>query len=154
MREQAQFHPPRLVLVQFRGTVDLWTPELQRTRTYSRHEVSRGNGAIHWYVEQVADARIKARLLTQLALTRFAEALAFLDPAAREHTVVTTVLQPIDDEQALVSDDDGADSLARGSPRWRVLALTSGAQVSGRCACDALCSSNLSTWCDPVTERC
>ncbi len=61
-------------------------------------EVRRWNSTVHRYVEQVTDRCLEACLLTQFTLTRFAEALAFLHPATREHTVAPTVLQPIDDE--------------------------------------------------------
>lgn len=70
-------------------------------------EVGRWSGAIHWHVEQITDDRLKASLLAQFAPASLAEALTFLHPTTRKHPVVPTVLQPIDDEQALVSDDDG-----------------------------------------------
>lgn len=70
-------------------------------------EVGRGSGAVHRHVEQIADVRLKAGLLTQLPATSLAEAFTFLDPTTRKHTVGPTVFQSVDDEQARASNDDG-----------------------------------------------
>ncbi|OII05417.1 hypothetical protein BIU96_07260 [Curtobacterium sp. MCBA15_008] len=70
-------------------------------------EVGRWSVAVDWHVEQIADARLQASLFAQFSPTSLTEALTFLHPTTREHPVVPTVFQSIDDEQALILDDDG-----------------------------------------------
>lgn len=71
------------------------------------NEVGRWHVGIRGYVEQVTNASSEPRFLEELALTGSAKALAFFHASTGKHAVMPTVLDTIDHEQALVSDDDG-----------------------------------------------